>query len=169
MKNFKRALLALFLTLPFFGYSQSKIAHVDYQKIVEQLPEYKKAMTTIDSIQKDYGDKLKALQARYQKAVQEYQEATQKVPAPSDVVLKSMVAEIQQLEERVVSFQNDAKQDIQDKQEKLFSPIQKKIKDAVKAVAKDSGYNYIIDISATLYADDTTDVTALVKKKLGIK
>ena len=169
MKNFKKALIALLLILPFGAFAQSKVAHVDYQKVVEQLPEYKKAMTSIDSLQKDYAEKLKALQARYQKAVQEYQEATQKTPPPNDVVLKSMVSEIQQLEERSVSFQNDAKQDLQTQQEKLFTPIQKKIKEAVKAVAKDGGFNYILDVNQTIYSDETNDVTPLVKKKLGIK
>jgi outer membrane protein len=56
------------------------------------------------------------------------------------------------------------------KREELLKPILTKITDAVKAVAVENKYMMIFDTSSgiMLYADDTEDVTAIVKKKLGI-
>lgn len=41
--------------------------------------------------------------------------------------------------------------------------------DAIKAVAKESGYSYILDINAVIVGPPGDDVLGLVKKKLGIK
>ena len=41
--------------------------------------------------------------------------------------------------------------------------------DAIKAVAKEAGYAYILDVSTIIVAPPGDDVIALVKKKLAIK
>jgi outer membrane protein len=55
----------------------------------------------------------------------------------------------------------------------MLEPIVKKIEDAIKAVGQEGGYTYIFDLNTTNipYVSETlsTDVTAAVKAKLGIK
>lgn len=55
------------------------------------------------------------------------------------------------------------------KREELLKPILTKVDDAIKAVAKESGYAMIFDTStgAMLFAADTDDVTALMKRNWG--
>ena len=62
---------------------------------------------------------------------------------------------------------------IMEKRNTLLQPIFDKVNGAIKDVAKENGYNYIFDRNAQngstiLYADETQDVTALVKSKLGL-
>ena len=51
-----------------------------------------------------------------------------------------------------------------------MKPIMDKITAAIEEVAKENGYTYIFDgsVGFVLYADETTDVSDLVKGKLGL-
>ena len=56
------------------------------------------------------------------------------------------------------------------KREELLKPILVRVDDAVKSIAVDNQYLMIFDTSSgsMLFAAETEDVTALVKKKMGI-
>jgi len=64
-----------------------------------------------------------------------------------------------------------ASQDLQKQQQTLMTPIMDKIKDAVRAIGAEVGYTMIFDMAlpSVIYAGPTsTDITSLVKSKLGI-
>lgn len=48
--------------------------------------------------------------------------------------------------------------------------MQDKVNNAIKLVAQENGFAYILDMSqgSILYADPTTDISTMVKAKLGI-
>jgi len=56
------------------------------------------------------------------------------------------------------------------KREELFKPILDKVNSAMEAVAKENQFMFVFDLGTQiiLYADETLDVTKLVKAKLGI-
>jgi len=70
----------------------------------------------------------------------------------------------------VAKFQQEIQQNLSTKSEDLLKPIRDRINDAINEVAKENGYTYIFDMSVgvLLYAEESTDVGALVKAKLGI-
>ena len=55
----------------------------------------------------------------------------------------------------------------------ILAPILDEVRNAIAAVAKENGYSYIFDgspgVGVLLYADDSTNVTGLVKAKLGLQ
>ena len=63
------------------------------------------------------------------------------------------------------------KPSLQEKEKELLQPIIDRAKQAIAEVAKENGYTYIFDTSAgtLLYQQDSDDILALVKKKLGLK
>jgi outer membrane protein len=78
------------------------------------------------------------------------------------------------MNKRIQEFQNNAQQQLQEKQGELFQPIMAKVDKAIKDVGKEGGFIYILSIgqgTSLLYFDDTksTNVTPLAKAKLGIK
>jgi outer membrane protein len=81
--------------------------------------------------------------------------------------------ELQELTEKGYQLQQDAQQQLQQSWMQMLEPIVKKIEDAIKAVGQEGGYTYIFDLNTTNipYVSETlsTDVTAAVKTKLGIK
>jgi outer membrane protein len=81
--------------------------------------------------------------------------------------------ELQELQEKGMQFQQDAQQQLQKSYADMMEPIYKKIEDAIKAVGQEGGYTYIFDLNRTEipYVNEaqSTDVTAAVKAKVGIK
>ena len=69
------------------------------------------------------------------------------------------------------SFQQTAQESIQKKKEEIYGPILKKAEDAIKEIAKEKSYSYIFDTSlgTVIYAQDSDNILALVKAKLGLK
>lgn len=163
------ALFIALFCLPFGLSAQSKIGHVNTASLLDGMPQVVAANKKLDTINQQYQAQMKELTDEYQKKVQEVQDPTKKWP--SETIRNSKIKEIQQLEERIMAFKEDANADINKTTEDLMAPIRKKLQEAIKAVAKENGYSYIFDSSmgtALQYADETLDVTPLVKKKLGI-
>ena len=103
---------------------------------------------------------------------QKYQEFQQKQANGelSPVEAEKQGQALKEEEQTLVAFEQESQQKLMAKSEELLQPMQDKVNNAIKMVAQENGYAYILDISqgSVLYADPTTDVSALVKAKLGI-
>lgn len=167
MNFLKTILVALIFALPLSLSAQSKFGHVNILALQSAMPQIEKANKQLDTIAKNYNDQMQELAKEYEKLYTDYQSG--KWTSPEMQNLKA--TEIKQLEERIMAFKELANTGLQKKTEELMGPLNKQIKDAIKAVAKEGNYNYIFDSGADtlLYASDADDVTPLVKKKLGIK
>ena len=88
----------------------------------------------------------------------------------TDLVKQDKIAEIQGLEQRIQAFQQNAQNALQQKEQELLEPILSKARAAIEDVAKEGNFTYIFDSSmgSILYADESENVMALVKKKLGL-
>ncbi|MBS1529040.1 MAG: OmpH family outer membrane protein, partial [Bacteroidetes bacterium] len=78
------------------------------------------------------------------------------------------------LQRRIQAFQQDAQQKVAAKTNELSKPLFDKLRAAVSAVAKEKGYAYVINTSASqddilLVSPPGDDLSADVKAKLGIK
>jgi outer membrane protein len=74
------------------------------------------------------------------------------------------------LERRIGDFEQKAQEDLQKYAQELMKPLNDKYMKGVKEVARDNGYSYILDIAAggvVYFPDSGSDVTALVKTKIG--
>ena len=74
-----------------------------------------------------------------------------------------------ELYQKVQGWQTQAQELYQQEAQKKIAPIRDKAMDAIRVVAKENGYSYILDINAIIVAPPGDDVLPLVKKKLGIK
>ena len=57
----------------------------------------------------------------------------------------------------------------QQEAQKKIAPIKSKALESIRAVAKENGYAYILDVNSVIVGPPGDDVIALVKKKMGIK
>jgi len=146
-----------------------KFGYINSQELISQLPEVKEANSKIETLkkqlQKKGEDMVKSLQAKYADA-----QKRQADGLISPKQLQEESARLQQEEQALGQFEQTSQEKIFKKSEELLSPIQARINDAIKAVAADNGYTYIFDSSLglVLYADPGTDVSTLVKAKLGL-
>ena len=164
----KKIALLLMLVLPMSVFAQ-KFGHIKTQEILTVMPEYTKAQTDIQTMQKQYQDEMKRLTDEIQKKFAAYQQEQANLPKN---IQERRQKELQELNERGMQMQQDAEQQLQQSWMQMLEPIAKKIDDAIKAVGQEGGYVYIFDLNATQipFVNETlsTDVTGAVKAKLGL-
>jgi outer membrane protein len=165
---FKKFILFALLALPAGAFAQEvKIAHVNTQEIFNNMPETSAMETTVANLNQGYTDELKRMEDEYNK---KYAEFVEQADSLAESIKVRRMQEVQDLQQRIQTFYQQARQDVQKKQQELLAPIQKKISDAVKAVGDENNFSYIFETGAFLYASPkSTDATQLVKTKLGLK
>jgi outer membrane protein len=160
------SLVALFATAACTADAQ-KFGHINSADLLAALPEVKAADTTLAQYQR-------SLEGQYNDMVGEYSSKVTKFQndkTMNDAVREVKQQELQDLQTRIQTFQESAQEKLQGKKQELYTPILKKAEDAVKAVAKENSYAYVFDTSvgAVIYAQESDDITPLVKKKLNLK
>ena len=165
----KKIALLLLLIAPMSVFAQ-KFGHINSQEILSVMPEYKKAQTDISTMEQQYKDEIQRAMDDLNKKYAAFQEEQANLPQN---IKDRRMKELQELQENGMQFQQDASQQLQQSWMEMLQPIAQKIDDAIKAVGQEGGYTYIFDLNTTNipYVSETlsTDVTAAVKAKLGIK
>ena len=150
-----------------FGLAQSKTAHINYSQLVLLMPETKAASTTLENFTKNYKGELAKIESAYKTKVEAFKkEEPTLLPAIKELRQK----EIKDLEASYAKLNEAAKKEINDKDNALFVPIFEKAKTAVTAIAKEKGYDYVIDSSKGqyVYMNPKDNILELAKKKLGL-
>ena len=159
--------LTLLSLLTLSSTAQNKFGYIDSQELLILMPERKAAEADVKSFAKSLETQLGSMTADYQQSVQEYQTNEANY---TDLVKQDKIAEITGLEQRIQSFQQNAQQSLQTKEQELLEPILSKARKAIEDVAAEGNYTYIFDksIGSILYAKESENVLSLVKKKLGL-
>ena len=161
----KILLLSLTFLISISSFSQNKFGYIDSQELLLLMPERKTAEEEVQTFAKSLESQLQAMTAEYQQSVQEYQanEATY-----TDLVKQDKVTEITGLEQRIQSFQQNAQQALQSKEQELLEPILQKARKAIEDVASEGDYTYIFDksVGSILYVKESENIPDKVKKKL---
>ena len=164
----KKIALVLLLIAPMSMFAQ-KFAHFKSMDIIPVMPEYAKAQTDIQAIQKQYEDEIKRASDEFNKKYAEYQQEQKNLPQN---IQERRQKELQELSEKGMQFQQDAQQQLQKSYADMMEPIYKKLEDAVKAIGANGGYMYVFDLNRTdipyINESMSKDVTNDIKTKLGI-
>ncbi|TBW30185.1 OmpH family outer membrane protein [Gramella sp. KN1008] len=169
MKQFRTLFIALALMIgaTAFTNAQSKVAHIATQELVQSLPEYKGAMDQLQKLEKTYDAEIKDMLSEAQNTMQRYEaEANTK----SEEENQKRAMELQAAQRRIQEHSAKARQDLQKKENDLLRPILEKVRTAIQKVARDKGYDYVLDSTTgtgVLLADGY-DLMPDVKKELGL-
>lgn len=166
----KKLLLAVAIALPMLASAQSlKIGLVDANVVVEAMPETTQAKNELTQKQEAYQKQGQALEAEMQTKYAEFQKLDEKTPqAIKDMKLR----ELQDQDQKLQLFQQQAQQDLQKQYAELMQPIMLKVKSAIESVGKENNFSLIQDKNEQItyyFASPVEDITNLVKAKLGLK
>ncbi len=167
---FKKILLAIAVALP-LGAMAQKFGTVDLDAVFQAMPETAAAQQEVQEISKKYEDEYAKLQEEINKLYTDYQTIVND-PAQSDEFKQTRMQEIQEKAQKVDQFRNTAMQAVQQATEARMAPIQQKLMEAVKSVGVEGSYTFIFpnEPAMLLYVGtDVTDVTPLVRTKLGLQ
>ncbi|MDX1278672.1 OmpH family outer membrane protein [Oceanihabitans sediminis] len=168
MKQFKTLLLAaaLFIGGTSFMQAQTKVAHINTQELISQMPDMKTAQAEMDKLGKTYEADIKAMVTEYQNKMKLYEsEANTK----TDEENQKRLIEVQTMQQNIQEYQGQAQQDMQKKEMDLLKPITEKAKAAILKVARAQGFAYVLDSTqgGGVIMADGKDLLADVKKELG--
>jgi len=168
-KLFKVALVAVsMLFAGNFAKAQAKIGHINFNQLVDQMPESKAVNTQLQAYQKQFVDQLTTMNNEYNTKVQAFQAQNATM---TDAVRTAKANEIQDIQKRMQDYNNTAQQQVSAKSQELSKPIIDKARAAVAAVAKEKGYTYVIDTYTTdlIVSPEADDLLPAAKARLGLK
>ncbi len=168
-KSFIILLIALFTCgTASFAQKTVKLGHINSADLMQIMPGRDSAQAAFQTEMDALDAQLKAMQEELQKKYNEYMEKQDQMSA---LIRQTKEQEIRDMGSRVEAFQQNAQQQLQEKEKELLQPIIDRAKQAIADVAKENGYTYVFDTSAgaLLYQQDSDDILGLVKKKLGLK
>ena len=163
----KKLLFMLMMLAPMATFAQ-KFGHVNSQEIIQQMPEFTKARTDIETLTKQYEADLKSMQDELQKKAEAFDKEEATLP---DNIKQRRQQELQEMYQKIQQSYQDNQQALAKEQQEKMQAITTKVLDAIKQVGAAGNYVYIMDMSSGIpYISTTlsTDVTAEVKKKLGL-
>ena len=149
--------------------SAPKFGHVNTQEIIQAMPEFTAAHTEIEKLTQQYEADLKSMQEELQKKAEAFEKEEATLP---ENIKTRRNQELQDLYQRIQQTYQDNQQALGKAQQEKMQVIQTKVLDAIKAVGQEGGYVYIMDTTAGIPFISTTlstDVTASIKAKLGLK
>ena len=167
----KLILCAICAICGFTTANAQKFGHVDTQEIIQAMPEYNKAKTEIDALQQQYEADLKSMQDELQKKAEAFDKEQATLP---ENIKQRRQTELQDMYTKIQQSYQDNQQALQKASQEKMQAISVKVLDAIKAVGQEGNYIYILQVTAldvAPYISTTlsTDVTAAVKTKLGLK
>ncbi len=163
----KKLIVAGVMAMGIFSASaQTKIGYISTDELIAVMPEAEKADAELKEYQSALGqqgqDRMKELGLKDSLFVKDSAKLS---PSMKEIKRKELI----ELYQKVQGFQTEAQEMYQEEAQKKIAPIRAKAMEAIRAVAKENGYTYILDVNAVIVAPPGDDVLALVKKKLGIK
>ena len=156
-----------FVTLT-YGQSKPKIGHINSNELLEQMPGRDSAKAKLQKYANDVQSQYKAMQGELETKYADYQANEKNM---TDLIKKTKMDELKDLQDRTENFQKNSQDDMQKKENELLKPMIDRAKKAIEEVATENKYNYIFDTASgiLLYSDPGDDIMPLVKKKLNLK
>ena len=164
----KKLFLALLMFVPMTMMAQ-KFGHVNAQDIIQAMPEFTKARTEMEALQKQYEADLQSMQEELQKKAEAFEKEQATLP---ENIKQRRETELQEMYQKIQQSYQDNQQALAKAQQDKMQAITTKVLDAIKAVGEAGGYVYIMDTASGIPFISTTlskDVTPEVKAKLGLR
>ena len=146
-----------------------KFGHVNTQEIIQAMPEYTAAKNEIDKLTAQYEADLKPMQDELQKKADAFDKEQATLP---DNIKQRRQTELQEMYQKIQQSYQDNQQALQKASQEKMQAITAKVLEAIKAVGQAGEFVIINEVNAGIpYISTTlsTDVTAQVKTKLGLK
>jgi len=164
-------ILGVILVFPaaFAAQGAEKIGVVDFSKIIQQMPETKKAETTLQATAAPLQKELDRLKQDFEKSVAAYK---QQAPTMAKAARDQKEKELNLKGQAVQKYQQEkfGRGGMVDrKEQELIAPIRQKALAAVQAQAQKDGFSLVLDKSVMVYGSQEHDLTAKVMNQLNIK
>lgn len=149
----------------FLSAQNYKIAVVNTEIIIKELPEAQQASKSIDEAAQKIRDTLAMMQKEFEARIASYRK--QEAMMTSDARAKEEDA-INGLRTRYLQYQEVKTAEVQSMRESFLKPIRENVQAAIDAIAREEKLNLVLDKAAgiVLYSEDKADITYKVLDKM---
>jgi len=168
MKGLKSILIVALCFFTFGASAQSKIAHINSGELMEMMPQLKTIQDSLEKISNEYQSVLSSIENEVKEKNQYWNDN----PTTNATILELREKEYQDLLSRYQRTQQLAQTDVAKKQEEMLQPVIDDLKNKIIQVAKELGYDYVLDSTdggGLIYGNPSDDLMKAVKKKLNIE
>ncbi|MBN2417095.1 OmpH family outer membrane protein [bacterium] len=144
--------------------AQLKIGYVDTQLIMSQYKPALDAQKKLETAQKSAADESQRMQ---EDIISKQKRLEQQSLLLSDEKKREQSQELQVLYQQWQEFGMRKEQELSDLQNELMKPIIESINEAIQAVGKEEGCDYVLEAVNLLYANEKHELTKQVQTKLG--
>jgi outer membrane protein len=150
-------------------FAQPKIGYVDSDAIMKQLPDAQDAQKKLDAIIREWNEELGRLEKEWKTKYDDYEKRKLILSEQKRVDVEK---ELIQLEDQISKYRQEkfgVQGELFRKTDEVMKPIQNRIFNIIKDIAKELEYDFIFDRSGEilfLYAKEEFDLTNLVLEKL---
>jgi outer membrane protein len=162
------AILAI-VTCTFAAQAQTKIGHVNRTELFQLMPQ-------VDSIKQNLASETNVWQSMLTSKENEirdkYAKLVEEEPTLNQEQLQVRSKELEDLQTSYSELQQRANQALKNSENEQLAPVFKLMDEAITAVAKEKGFDYVVDSSeggGIIYSNESLDLLPLVKTKLSIK
>ena len=163
----KKLILLLLVIAPVTIYAQDKFAYINAEEVFSKMPELKDVETKLATKSETIRKNVAAIEEEYNKKVEEFK----KTPTDSltDAIVLDRQKQLEDLQTRYQTFVQSSQQELEKEQQTLITPLQDKLRKAIKDVGDENGYTYILNAATLLHVSSSAvDAGPKVKTKLGI-
>ncbi len=139
--------------------AQSKVAHVNSQKLLDTLQSRRDAMNQLKEFEANGVKELQEMEADFNTALAKYEKDR---PNMSPTLIKFEEEKLMKKQQGIQDRETSLNQEMQIYSQELNKPILERVQKAVEIVSDRKKLNYVIDESVTLYFKGGTDITAEV-------
>lgn len=145
-----------------------KVAIINKQELVEQMPSYLAANIEIKKIQRSYQIQLAAMKTELQKKSELYEREIKTVTSEISI---SREKKIEEALENIKKYEQSAFRKLQEQEKELLKGILEKVSVTIQKVAREKGYNLVLDSTpgaAGVILADVYDLMPDVKANIGL-
>lgn len=171
----KKLVVVVFMTFSAFGSNaqqkaeqktEQKIGYINTDELIGVMPEAEKADSELKEYQASLAqqgqDMMNELNIKDSLFVKDSSKLS---PSMKEIKKNELIS----LYQRVQNWNQQAQEMYQQEAQKKIAPLRTKAMDAIKMVAKENGFAYILDYNSVIVGPPGDDVLEMVKKKLNIK
>jgi outer membrane protein len=166
----RRLLLILMVFFTTTGLQAQKVGYVDTDFILEKIPEYQEAVQRLNEMSQEW---QKQVDRKYEDISKMYKDLEAEEILLTDDMRRKRQAEIARKEQEALEFQKKkfgVDGELFKERQKLIKPIQDKVFEAVKEVARAGGFVIMMDKAGSttlIYTNSKYNKSKAVLKKLG--
>lgn len=137
------------------------------QQMLQGMPEYVKAALQLKNLREQYEKEAYYNESDFRRQYTEYLNGQKDFP---QAILMKRQRDLQMAMEKGIEFREEADSLLQQAEIDLFAPVNSRLDEAIRAVAAERGYDYVIDtdLGSYIYLNPalSEDITPFVEQKL---